>query len=199
MPMNIAFFDFDGTITAKDTLIQFIRFSKGTFRFYLGILILSPVLLAFKIGILQNWRAKEILFSWFFRGTSEIKIQNLGAGFASQIIPSLIRPEAEKALAFHKNAGNRVVVVSASFSVWIEPWCKANQIELIATEYEIRNGKLTGLIQGENCYGKEKVRRIRTEYSLKKFDQIYAYGDSKADLEMLNLADVKYMRWKKME
>lgn len=197
--MNIAFFDFDGTITTKDTLFQFIRFSKGNFKFYLGLLILLPVLLAFKAGFLPNWRAKEILFTWFFKGISEGEMNKLGDGFASQIIPTLIRPEAEEALAFHRDKGSRIVVVTASFSIWVKPWCDSKQIELIATECEIQQGKLTGLLQGKNCYGKEKVRRIREKFDLEQFDQIYAYGDSKADLEMLNLADLKQMKWKKME
>lgn len=197
--MNIAFFDFDGTITTKDTLFQFIRFSKGTLSFVLGIFVLSPVLLAFRLGIIPNWRAKEILFAWFFKGVTEAEIHKLGDGFASQVIPTLIRPEAEAALAFHEDKGSRIVVVTASFSVWIKPWCDSNQIELIATECEFQQGKLTGLIQGKNCYGKEKVRRIREKFDLEQFDRIYAYGDSKADLEMLNLADEKLMKWKKME
>lgn len=197
--MNIAFFDFDGTITTKDTLFQFIRFSKGNFKFYMGLLLLLPVLLAFKAGFLPNWRAKEILFTWFFKGISEAEINKLGNGFASQIIPTLIRPEAEEALAFHKDKGSRIVVVTASFSIWVRPWCDSKQIELIATECEIQQGKLTGLIQEKNCNGKEKVIRIRERFDLEQFDRIYAYGDSKADLEMLNLADEKQMKWKKME
>lgn len=197
--MNIAFFDFDGTITTKDTLFQFIRFSKGNFKFYMGLLLLLPVVLAFKAGFLPNWRAKEILFTWFFKGISEAEINKLGDGFASRIIPTLIRPEAEEALAFHKDKGSRIVVVTASFSIWVRPWCDSKQIELIATECEIQQGKLTGLIQGKNCYGKEKVIRIRERFDLEQFDRIYAYGDSKADLEMLNLADEKQMKWKKME
>lgn len=197
--MNIAFFDFDGTITTKDTLFQFIRFSKGNFKFYLGLLFLLPVLLAFKAGFLPNWRAKEILFTWFFKGISEAEMHKLGDSFASHIIPTLICPEAKEALAFHTDKGSRIVVVTASFSIWIKPWCDSNQVELIATECEIQQGKLTGLIQGKNCYGKEKVRRIREKFALEQFDRIYAYGDSKADLEMLNLADEKQMKWKKME
>jgi HAD superfamily hydrolase (TIGR01490 family) len=157
------------------------------------------VLLAFKVGFLPNWRAKEILFAWFFKGISESEMHRLGEDFASQIIPVLIRPEAKEALAFHRDKGSRIVVVTASFSVWIKPWCDSNQIELIATECEIQQGKLTGLIRGKNCYGKEKVRRIREKFDLEQFDRIYAYGDSQADLEMLNLADEKQMKWKKME
>jgi phosphoserine phosphatase len=39
-----------------------------------------------------------------------------------------------------------------------------------------------------NCYGEEKVRRIRASYNLDEFNHIYAYGDSEGDKAMLDLA-----------
>jgi phosphatidylglycerophosphatase C len=43
---RIAFFDFDGTITTKDTLLEIIKFQKGTLRFYTGFLLCSPYIAA---------------------------------------------------------------------------------------------------------------------------------------------------------
>jgi HAD superfamily phosphoserine phosphatase-like hydrolase len=143
---------------------------------------LLPVFFAFKIGIIPNWRAKELLFSYFFKGMNEEDILKLGTEFSEQIIPGLLRPEAVHEFEFHKKSGNQIIVVTASFPIWIKPWCDLNHFELIATEYEIRQTRLTGLIQGKNCFGLEKVKRIKEEYDLSRFDQIYAYGDSYADL-----------------
>lgn len=197
--MTIAFFDFDGTITRKDTLFQFIKFSKGTLNFYFGWFFLSPVLIAFKLGIIPNWKAKELLFSFYFKGMSQADALKLGQEFSKQIIPKLLRQEAIRQIEFHKNLGTKIVVVTASFSFWIKPWCDLNQFDLVATEYDTRMGQLTGLIKGKNCYGAEKVRRINEKYDLREFDKIYAYGDSSADLEMLNVADIKYLKWKIIE
>jgi len=193
--MKIAFFDFDGTITRKDTLFQFIRFSKGNLVFYTGLLLLSPVLIAYKIGIIPNWRAKELMFSFYFNGMSEEDALKSGNDFSEQIIPRLLRPEAIREIEFHKNLGTKIVVVTASFSIWVKPWCDKNMFELLATEYDTRNGRLTGLIKGKNCHGVEKKRRIEEKFDLLQFDKIYAYGDSLADMEMLNLADIKYLKW----
>jgi phosphatidylglycerophosphatase C len=196
--MTIAFFDFDGTITSKDSMFQFIRFSKGTILFYIGMILLLPVLIGFKFGIIPNWRAKEIVFSFYFKGMKEADAIKLGQKFSEQAIPGLLCPEAIQEIEFHKNSGTKIVVVTASFSIWVKPWCDLNQFDLIATECDIRNGRLTGLIKGKNCHGTEKVRRIKEKFDLGKFDQIYAYGDSRADLEMLNLADIKYLKWKRI-
>lgn len=194
--MSIAFFDFDGTITSKDTMFQFIRFSKGSLMFYTGLLLMLPVLIAFKIGIIPNWRAKEILFSFYFKGMDLQKALTLGQQFADKIIPRLLRPEAIREIEFHKQSGTKMVVVTASFSLWVQPWCDLHQLELIATGYDIREGKLTGFIKGKNCIGDEKVIRIKERFDLSQYKKIYAYGDSKGDYKMLNLADVKYLKWK---
>lgn len=196
--MTIAFFDFDGTITRKDTMFQFIRFSKGNFRFYIGLLFLSPVIFAYKIGIIPNWRAKEQLFSFFFKGMKEEEVLKLGLEFSKNVIPGIIRPEAVREIEFHRNSGSKIVVVTASFSIWVKPWCDFNQFELIATKYGTNQNQLSGLIVGKNCYGVEKARRIKEIFDLQDFQKIYAYGDSQGDSEMLNLADFKYLKWKKI-
>lgn len=68
--MRIYAFDFDGTLTTKDTLIEFIRFSKGRVRLFLGFLLFSPLLILMKLHLYPNWKAKQRVFSWFFKGMS---------------------------------------------------------------------------------------------------------------------------------
>lgn len=61
--MRIYAFDFDGTLTTKDTLIEFIRFSKGRVRLFLGFLLFSPLLILMKLHLYPNWKAKQRVFS----------------------------------------------------------------------------------------------------------------------------------------
>lgn len=196
--MTIAFFDFDGTITTKDTMLQFIRFSKGNLMYYTGLVLLLPVLAAFKMGVIPNWRAKEMLFSFYFKGMEVQKAILLGQEFCQKVVPQILRREAVREIEFHQKAGTKMVVVTASFPIWIKPWCDSHQFELIATGYDIKEGKLTGSIKGKNCQGDEKVQRIKEQFDLSQYEKIYAYGDSNGDYKMLNLADVKYMKWKKI-
>ena len=82
---EIVVFDFDGTLTTKDTLLEFIKFSHGKFSFYMGLLLNSPILIAYKLKIYPNWKAKQALFTYFFHGISYSEFQMLCVDFASKI------------------------------------------------------------------------------------------------------------------
>jgi phosphatidylglycerophosphatase C len=70
---SIAFFDFDGTITTKDTLAELLKFQKGKFKYYVGLVFLSPALILYKLGLISNHRAKEILLEFFFKGQCPVQ------------------------------------------------------------------------------------------------------------------------------
>ncbi|WP_163709803.1 HAD family hydrolase [Mangrovibacterium lignilyticum] len=194
--MPLALFDFDGTLTQSDSLIQFIRFTKGNFRFLTGMFFNFPTLLALKAGVISNQKAKEIIFTYFFKGTKNKDLLRLGEQFSKKIIPGLIRSEAKQTLSRFQSEQIRIVIVSASFYFWLKDWCLDNNFDLIATEHETIDGLVTGKIKGRNCHGIEKARRIRNSYNLSEHRPVYAYGDSQADRAMLNLADYKWMKWK---
>ncbi|MGP1507160.1 MAG: HAD-IB family hydrolase [Campylobacter sp.] len=192
---NIAFFDFDGTITRRDTLFDFLRFSFGGFRFAFGIFLISPILIAFKLKIVSNIKAKEYLLSWFLKNISIMAFLEMADLYSLNRIDKITKRSAMKKILWHKKAGDVVVVVSASPKYWLEPWCIKNNLELLATSLEVKNGVITGKISGQNCYGYEKVRRILQVYDLDKFGYVYVYGDSKGDREMLYLGDYKFYKF----
>jgi phosphatidylglycerophosphatase C len=203
---QIAFLDFDGTITTKDTLLEMIKFSKGSFRFYLGFLINSPWLLAWKAGIISNQRAKERMLTWFFGGMQLDAFQDTCNRFAATAIPNLIRPKAIHEVRLLQEKGVEVVIVSASPANWLQPWTDQLGTALLATRLETRNHphnpqpgapvttRLTGKILDRNCHGEEKVCRIRESYDLSAYDNILAYGDSSGDKPMLALANHAFFK-----
>ena len=67
-------------------------------------------------------------------------------------------------------------------------------VRLIATNLVIDQGKITGNIDGNNCYGEEKVNRIKQLYDLNSYSIIYAYGDSSGDRPMLALAQKPFYK-----
>jgi phosphoserine phosphatase len=77
-------------------------------------------------------------------------------------------------------------------------WCTTCDVDLIATKLEIRNGRVTGRFLTRSCSGKEKVRRIEERYDVKSYDYIYAYGDTQGDKAMLDIANEKYYKWKRV-
>lgn len=186
---QIAFFDFDGTITTDDSLINFIRFIKGDVETIIGMLLLLPTLIAYKLKLIPNYKAKQIMLIYFFKGMDEKEFKKVANEYSLRHIDSILRIEAIKRIQWHKDEGHKVVIVSASIECWLKPWCEKNNLELIATKLKIKNGVVTGEILGKNCFGKEKVSRIKKQYALDKFEYIYAYGDSSGDLQMLELAN----------
>ena len=190
----IAFFDFDGTITSKDTLAEIIKFSKGQLAYYSGLLILSPVLIAYKLGILSNHRAKEMMIRFFFKGMPLNEFDSLCKEFTRTKLPALLRKQALTEIRKHLQNNTKVVIVSASPVNWLSPWCKQYNIDCIATNLEIKDKKLTGKILGRNCSGKEKVNCISAKYDLKSYSNIYAYGDTPGDLPMLGLSTHKFYK-----
>ena len=169
-------------------MLEFIKFSKGTFRFYLGFLLNSPYLVAMKLKLMSNQSAKEKVLQYFFNGMSAADFKKQCEAFTRQDLPRLIRPGAIEEIRKLKESGSVVVVVSASPQNWICHWAADMQVELIASVLEEKEGKLTGRIVGKNCHGQEKVRRIMEKYVVSDYDAIYAYGDTSGDRPMLAMA-----------
>ncbi len=193
MGSAIAFFDFDGTITKKDTLLAFIKYSKGTAAFYKGFLLNIHFLIAYKLKIITNQKAKEKILEYFFDQTPLALFKQLCNSFAKEQLPSLVRPAAYAKIKQLQEKKVKIVIVSASPENWITSWANETGAELIATKMQTKDGILTGKIDGLNCYGIEKVRRIKEQYNLALFDEIYAYGDSGGDKPMLAIAHYSKM------
>lgn len=191
---EIAFFDFDGTITTKDTLLEFIKFSKGKFHFYLGFLFHLPFLIAYKLKIISNQSAKEKILRFFFQDMLVEKFKDHCNDFSKNRLPSLIRPKALQEIKRLKEKNILVVIVSASPENWIQNWAAENNLELIASRLEVSNKKITGKILGKNCHGDEKVSRIIEVFDLSQYKVVAAYGDSKGDKPMLQLATSSYYK-----
>jgi phosphatidylglycerophosphatase C len=194
---KIAFFDFDGTITTKDTLLEFIKHSRGSFRFYLGFILNSPWLIAYKIKLISNQKAKERILQFFFRNTPVEHFEQQCERFSREILPELIRPKALLEITRLKESGASVVIVSASPENWIRSWSEKMETALLATRLETSSTTpthITGKIFEANCYGEEKVRRIKEHYSLTDYNEIYTYGDTGGDRPMLRLGTTSFYK-----
>ncbi len=192
---TIAAFDFDGTLTYRDSLFPFILMAVGLPRFLWGLFVLSPVLSGYAVKLIKNSAAKQAVLEYFFAGLEYKTFQELGNKFANQRVHSLLRPEAMQRLKWHQQQGHQVIIVSASLEVYLQPWAKIIQCDqVIGSRIEVDNGHLTGRLSGKNCYGPEKVARL--EEQLGKLDAyyIYAYGDSKGDRELLAVADKVFFK-----
>ncbi len=194
MKPGIAFFDFDGTITTRDTLIEFIRFYKGSFSLYTGFLLNSYYLLAYKLKIISNQKAKEKILHHFFGGMTVNEFEQVCKDFTAKKLPGLIRSRAVSEIKDLQQKSIETVIVSASPENWVIYFATAMNMKLLATELELSDNKITGRISGSNCHGKEKVKRIHSTFQLNNYKEIYAYGDSSGDKPMLSLAHHSFMK-----
>lgn len=191
----VAFFDFDGTISTRDSLPLFLRFACGAMRYHAGLFRLSPTLLKCLLGLLDNGTAKERLIGSQLKGLRRRELLALGESFCRSVLPAIIRPRALARIAEHKRQGHRTVVITASLEEWLHPWCRSHNMEILGTRLEYdADGRITGRFATPNCQGPEKVRRARQLLGDAPRPEIHAYGDSRGDRELLAWADRSWYR-----
>lgn len=185
-PRAVAF-DLDGTLTTKDTLTQFLIWRAGYAKAFVKTLLLLPYFLGFAFGLVSRGRLKQAALRRFIKGVPAETMEMESQRFAKQVMPGLLRPEGLAALRAHVKAGDQVFVVTASpeFVSWA--WTFKENVELIATRLEISSGRMTGRLDGMNCRGLEKIRRL-SEHLGEPVVLDVAYGDSSGDTEMLAAA-----------
>ena len=193
MKKKLYCFDFDGTLTTSDTLLEFIKYAKGRGRFLMVFLMYSPLLVLMKLHLYPNWKVKQQIFAHLFAGMRIEKFDALCRGFAEES-QHLLRPKGITLMHEALVAGAQVFIVSASIDNWVRPFFDIRNlkgVQVLGTQIEVEDGKLTGNFKSNNCYGKEKVHRIAE--ALKSFErseyEIEAFGDSRGDKEMLAFAD----------
>lgn len=192
----VAAFDFDGTLTRKDSFLEFVKFAKGRWGLCKGILLHAHVLAAYLFHLYPNGKAKQRLFAYFFKGLPLSEFDTLCRRFFQVKGKALLRETAVAAVGRCRSEGMRVVVVSASIANWVVPFGAAlGADDVVGTLVEIdAGGKLTGHFLGRNCYGMEKVRRLSALFPDRAAYRLVAYGDSRGDKELLAYADEAYFR-----
>ena len=183
-------FDFDGTLTTRDTLIAFIRYACGTPRFLFGFLLHAPLLVLMKLRLYSNGKAKQRVFSWFFKGMTIETFDALCQDFA-RTHRHLLRPDTVRILEQALTERAEVLIVSASIDNWVQPFFPS--VTILGTQVEVIDGRLTGRFLTPNCYGQEKVRRILALYPDRSAYHLTAFGDSRGDRELLTFADEAHM------
>lgn len=193
--MNLALFDFDGTITHADMYTKFLHFSGTKRRAMLAKVILPPFYLLYKAGIIPAPKMRAIAsYLAFFRREMH-EVYSAGKKYADEVIPQFVRDIALNKLQWHKEKGDLIVIVSASLDVYLAQWCAQNGFSLICSELEVEGRRLTGRYVNGDCSCDNKPRNIRAKYDLSQYGKIYAYGDTSEDLAMLTLADEAYLNW----
>ena len=155
-----------------------------------------PYLLGFVFKITSRSKVKEKIITRFFKGMKIEELKELGEKFAKTKLPSLVKPEALNRIKWHKEQNHICVLISASLDIYLEPWAEFIGFnEILTSSLEVDSEKkITGKLQGFNCWGDEKVRRLTNLYGTKENYTLYAYGDSLGDQELLKYADYPFYK-----
>ena len=190
--MRLHLFDFDGTISNSDSMFEFLKFISHS-NYYFILFKCIPLYIKFKLGIISKKKFKTGFLIKFLSKFSEKELKVKALNFIDFYKSHLKKSALEHINNLKKDPKNEISIVSASLDLWIKPIAKKIGINFIATISEFKNNSFNG-IDGENCNGKQKVLRIKETYRLEEYTDIYAYGDSEGDLEMLKIANHKNFR-----
>lgn len=177
-------FDFDGTLTHKDTMFLYLKFYDAT-KYRIQFVKHIPLFILLKLKLADAEKVKKSFIASILKGERKTEIEKKSELFFQEFYPELFR---ENALEFIKNIdreNTECYIVSASLDIWVAPFAKEFQMKLLSTQAEFKNDKFTGNFIGKNCNGAEKVNRIKEAIDGKKFDKIIAFGDTSGDREML--------------
>ncbi len=192
--MKLALFDFDGTISTREMLPDFFRRSIPRRRLLIGQVLLAPLIIGYKLRIVPGTLVRAAIVRFGFTGLAFADYDAAGAAFAADVLPGVLRPDLMQRIAWHRAQGDRVVVVTGALDVYMARWCRSHGLDLVCSVLEQRDGRLTGRYQGAQCVRAEKARLVSERYPRANYGEVYAYGDTVEDRELLALASRKFYR-----
>ncbi len=190
----IVAFDFDGTLTWRDSFLAFLAWRAGPVRHALGLIRLAPAALVYAFDR-DRAALKTAVVGEYLTGAAVADVQEEARRFAEEASARLLRPDAMRCWNAWRSQGVRLVIVTASPERIVAPFAQALGAErLIGTRLAVDgDGRFTGALDGPNCRGQEKVGRLRGAFG-DDVRLLAAYGDSDGDTAMLALAEEKGMK-----
>ena len=191
---SLVAFDFDGTLTVRDSFTDFLAWRAGRMRYAVGLMRLTPAFFGY-LRHKDRGRLKAAAVTEFLRGAPLESVEAQAKTYAKVAAPRLLRPDAVSSWKRWHNRGAKLVIVTASPDIVVRPFAHGLGADhLIGTRLAVdEQGRITGVFDGENCRGPEKVRRLQAMFG----DDIRlaaAYCDTTGDTEMLQIADEKGFR-----
>ena len=187
-------FDFDGTLTSRDSYRAFLAWRAGRLGYAAGLARMAPDAARYLVDR-DRGRLKAALTRVFLAGVAREQLEADAQTFAGRYGRALLRPDALRAWRRWQADGARLIIVTASPETIVAPIARGLGADLLLgtrLAYDAA-GRVTGALDGPNCRGPEKVRRLTEAFGDGVWLQA-AYGDSDGDAEMLALAEEQGMK-----
>lgn len=190
----IVAFDFDGTLTIRDSFTTFLKWRAGPVRWVVGLARLVPAVFAY-LGDRDRGRIKVASVREFLTGVDRKALEAEAERFTAEIWPRFMRPDALATWEDWSRRGAHRVIVTASPETTVAPFARRLGAEnLIGTRLAFDDqDRVLGAFIGGNCRGEEKMQRLRAVYG---DDMVLtaAYGDTSGDAQMIAAAEEKGYR-----
>src|SRR5690606_23328517 len=145
-PRQLSIFDFDGTLTYRDSFVPFLRYAFGNYRF--GLRLAGSASPHYLYGGMTRDQMKVRLIRSFLRGVELPWFEERARAYCELYWSRMMRPLGLKAVAEELAAGRLVTLCSASPAQMLRPFAERLGVGLIGTELEVQDGRLTGEIVG---------------------------------------------------
>lgn len=173
--MNVVF-DFDKTLTRKDTTRPFIFFiarergmSPAAYLLYYGL---------YRLKIWNERRFKTALVQHYLAGLTVPEGEDLARRFLDWLADGQLKTSTVTALEDHLRKGDVVHVASANFDILIRTFCQTRNIpHYFATTLDVDGGRFTGVLSGPIVKGAAKLEKLRDHFGA-EFGGIRFYGDA---------------------
>lgn len=194
MPKEIVAFDFDGTLSIRDSFTAFLKWRVGPMVWAAGMVQLVPAALRYVVDR-DRGAIKAASVDLFIKGLSRKQISDEAESYAASVYAHFMRPDALACWEAWGKKGVHRVIVTASPETTIEPFARRLKADnLIGTQFEFdADDKLTGRFATPNCRREQKVLRIREVYG-DDVRILAAYGDTSGDEQMIAEAEEKGFR-----
>lgn len=195
---SVAAFDFDGTLSRRDTLVPFLAKVAGRARFVQVCTQLGLLGARRRVDVRDRDELKVEMVRRLFRGRSETELRRQGEWYARDLLANELNPEVLRRVEQHRTAGHEVLFVSASLVYYLDPLARELDLQgVIAVEPAVDGDTLTGELTHPNVRAEQKALRLRDwlgeppEGPL-QHTELWAYGNSSGDHALLELADHAY-------
>jgi HAD superfamily hydrolase (TIGR01490 family) len=192
---TLALFDFDGTLTSRDSSVAFYQFiyKSKTYFFIFNYIICFKELLFF---IFNNSNYLPLKKRRLFVHTSKLKdheLRLLVDAFRKKELNNILISSALNRLLWHKSEGHDVWIVSASYDFILDNWAAEMGVNLLTNKTFYDNN--SRFLIGKDINFEEKVNAIKKHLTIDEYKEIYAYGDSAGDKQMLEIATYKFYKF----
>ena len=151
----------------------------------------------YALKIYDERKVKEE-FLRFIDGIKEQDLAKLVRNFYDEKLKTILYKDAIKMMKKLKNEGYDIYLISASPEFYINEFYNIKEVDkIIGTKFNFSDGIFTRKMEGENCKGKEKVKRLMEEIEKDHievdFKESYMFSDSLSDKPLLDLVGKPYL------